>query len=196
MTARQSGPGDRPEARPSEAEALLFWRDVLTGSRFTPLPGWCAEAPPQDRVAERRTLLSLGTSAALLDLAGSSAVPLDALLVTAVARVLATVTGDATVVTGYLPHSDPGTDAEPLPCPVYAGEGTWRELLGEAAAARAAAERHRVVSSTGYGANSAVRKPCSTPSWSAGGRQGPPISPTTPRSPWASYRGETGSSWC
>ncbi|MFD7338128.1 amino acid adenylation domain-containing protein [Streptomyces violascens] len=146
MTARQSGSGDRPQARPSEAEALAFWRDVLTGSRFTPLPAWCAEAPARDRVAERRTLLSPGASAALLDRAGRSDVPLDALLITAAARVLAAVTGDATVVTGYLPDSEPGTDAEPLPCPVYVGEGTWQELLGEAAAARAAAERHGTVS--------------------------------------------------
>ncbi|MET9360253.1 amino acid adenylation domain-containing protein [Streptomyces sp. NPDC006632] len=148
MTARQSGPGERPEARPaaSEAEALAFWREVLTAGRFTPLPGWCADVPARDRIAARRTLLSPTASAALLGLAAGGAEPLETLLIAAAARVLATVTGDATVVTGYLPPGATGPGAEALPCPLGIGEGSWQRLFDAAAAARAAAEHHRGVS--------------------------------------------------
>ncbi|MGW3011266.1 non-ribosomal peptide synthetase [Streptomyces sp. NPDC001219] len=130
----------------SDGEAPAYWRSVLNGSRFTPVPRWCADAPPpEDRIAERRTVLPAGRSAALRELAGRAAVPLETLLLAACARVLAAVTGEPAVVLGYLPHSAPGMPTEPLPAPVHVGEGTWQELLGEAAVAQTAAERHRAV---------------------------------------------------
>ncbi|MEV5975397.1 amino acid adenylation domain-containing protein [Streptomyces sp. NPDC052114] len=149
MTARQSGSGERTERPALEEEAPAYWRGVLNGARHTPVPRWCAEAPPLDRIAERRTMLPAGRSAGLLDLAGRAGVGLETLLLAACSRVLAAVTGETAVVTGYLPPAAPeaatapGADAAPLPCPVHIDEGTWRDLLGAAAAAQAATERHR-----------------------------------------------------
>ncbi|MEU7582057.1 amino acid adenylation domain-containing protein [Streptomyces sp. NPDC041068] len=145
MTARQSGSGDRPQ-RPttSEGEALAYWRGVLNGSRFTPVPSWRTEVPPpKDRIAERRTVLPAGKSAALLALAARVDVRLETLLLAACARVIAAVTGEPAVVTGYVPPLTPDTDTAPLPCPVDVGDGTWQELLGAAAVAQTATERHR-----------------------------------------------------
>ncbi|MCX5385400.1 amino acid adenylation domain-containing protein [Streptomyces sp. NBC_00083] len=134
------------EAGATEAEATAFWQEVLSAGRHTPLPGWCADVPAEDRIATRRTLLSPTTSAALLGPATGGAEPLETLLIAAAARVLATVTGDPTVVTGYLPPGATDPVAHTLPCPLHLGDGTWRELVGTAAAVRSAAERHRSVS--------------------------------------------------
>ena len=52
-------------------------------------------------------------------------IPLGSLLLAAHAAVLAVLSGERDVVTGYVPA--PG--AGPLPCPLSAEPGTWRELL-------------------------------------------------------------------
>ncbi|MEU8028929.1 amino acid adenylation domain-containing protein [Streptomyces sp. NPDC049099] len=147
MTDRQDGPADQSvRSAASEEQAQAFWRAVLDGNHFTPLPQWCADERPQNRIGQRRTLLPPSTTAALLELARRTGVPLDALLIAACARVFASVTGDPTVVMGYLPEGTADTAAEPLPCPVHVGQGPWRELLAEAAVVRAAAEEHQTVS--------------------------------------------------
>ncbi len=114
-----------------------FWREVLmTGGRTT-LPRWTLDPVPG--VAEHETPVPRGLLTAVRELAGDLAVHPSALLLAAHARVLTALSGDREVLTGYVT----GPEDRTLPCRLDTGAGSWRELVREAAHARARLLAHR-----------------------------------------------------
>lgn len=101
-----------------------FWHGVLAaGSGFKPLPRWTAAAVAG--VAEYETPLPAGQATALRRLADELAVPLDCVLLAAHAKVLAALSGEQEVTTGYVAAAA----GRPLPCRLTTGAGSWRSLL-------------------------------------------------------------------
>ncbi|AWZ08029.1 MULTISPECIES: non-ribosomal peptide synthetase [unclassified Streptomyces] len=101
-----------------------FWHGVLAaGSGFTPLPRWTRV--PVAGVAEYETPVPAIQATALRRLAEDLAVPLDCVLLTAHAKVLAALSGEQEVTTGYVA----AVGGRPLPCRLTTGPGSWRTLL-------------------------------------------------------------------
>ncbi|MGW0394909.1 non-ribosomal peptide synthetase [Streptomyces sp. NPDC003042] len=101
-----------------------FWHGVLAaGSGFTPLPRWTRF--PVEGVAEYETPVPAGQATALRRLADDLAVPLNRVLLTAHAKVLAALSGEQEVTTGYVAAAG----RRPLPCRLTTGPGSWRNLL-------------------------------------------------------------------
>ena len=104
-----------------------FWHGVLTGGGFTPIPRWTQDPVPGVAVCEAavpRDLLP-----ALRQRAAEVGVPLSSVLLAAHARVLAALSGEPEVMTGYLA----GYRGVPLPCRLAtAPPGSWRAALLEA----------------------------------------------------------------
>ncbi|MGW7434500.1 non-ribosomal peptide synthetase [Streptomyces sp. NPDC054849] len=101
-----------------------FWHGVLTaGSGFTSLPRWTPV--PVAGVAEHETAVPAGQATALRRLAGDLAVPMNRVLLTAHAKVLAALSGEQEVTTGYVAVGG----GRPLPCRLTIGPGSWRSLL-------------------------------------------------------------------
>ena len=98
-----------------------YWRGVLLAGGFTPIPRWTLDPAPG--IAGYETAVPGDLVTALHRLAGELAVPLSSVLLAAHAKVLAALSGEDEVVTGYAP------DGEPLPCRLTAGPGSWRALL-------------------------------------------------------------------
>ncbi|HYA52752.1 MAG TPA: amino acid adenylation domain-containing protein, partial [Streptosporangiaceae bacterium] len=98
-----------------------YWRGVLLAGGFTPIPRWTLDPVPG--IAGYETAVPRDLVAALRRLAGELAVPLSSVLLAAHAKVLAALSGEDEVVTGYAPAG------EPLPCRLMVGPGSWRELL-------------------------------------------------------------------
>ena len=103
-----------------------FWHGVLTGGGFTPIPRWTLDPVPGVAVCEAavpRDLLP-----ALRQRAAELGVPLSSVLLAAHATVMAALSGEPEVVTGYLA----GIRGVPLPCRLAAAPGSWRTVLLEA----------------------------------------------------------------
>lgn len=101
-----------------------FWHGVLAaGSGFTPLPRWTRV--PVAGVAEYETPVPAGQTTALRRLADDLGVPLNCVLLTAHAKVLAALSGEQEVTTGYVA----AVGRRPLPCRLTTGPGSWRTLL-------------------------------------------------------------------
>ncbi|MEU8780924.1 amino acid adenylation domain-containing protein [Streptomyces sp. NPDC048637] len=115
----------------------VFWQRVLGGG-YTPLPRW--SRIPAAPSAVRRTAIPAGTADALHLLAERQGLSPDTLLLTAYVRVLAAVTGDSSVVTGYLPEE--GQEKSPLPLWAALSEGSWAELVTAVAELAAGTRRH------------------------------------------------------
>ena len=115
----------------SLAEAFVdsdreFWHGVLTGGGFTPIPRWTRDPVPGVAVCEApvpRDLLP-----ALRQRAAELGVPLSSVLLAAHATVLAALSGESEVVTGYLA----GIRGVPLPCRLETAPGSWRAMLRQA----------------------------------------------------------------
>ncbi|MGW9024147.1 non-ribosomal peptide synthetase [Streptomyces sp. NPDC055722] len=104
-----------------------FWSGVLTAGGFTAVPRWVAE--PVAGVAEYEAPVPDDVAAAVRDLARHLQVPLSAVLLAAHAKVLAALSGERDVVTGY--HVA-GTGPGPLPCRLTVPSGSWRLLVSSA----------------------------------------------------------------
>ena len=103
-----------------------FWHGVLTGGGFTPIPRWTLDPVPGVAVCEvavPRDLLP-----ALRQRAAGLRVPLSSVLLAAHATVLAALSGESEVVTGYLA----GIRGVPLPCRLETASGSWRAMLHQA----------------------------------------------------------------
>ncbi|MFI8951529.1 amino acid adenylation domain-containing protein [Streptomyces sp. NPDC053750] len=101
-----------------------FWHGVLTSSGGrTPLPRWTRR--PVAGLAEHHTQIPAGHARALHRLAADLDVPLSSVLLAAHAKVLAALTGEREVTTGYLAAGS----GPPLPCRLTTAAGTWRALL-------------------------------------------------------------------
>ena len=113
-----------------------YWRGVLAAGGFTAVPRWTQT--PEPGVAE---YLAPIPDDVWDTLAVELAVPLGTALLAAHAAVLAALSGETEVTTGYL--ADP--DAGPLPCRLTTRPHTWRELLAQAERAEAELLAHRHV---------------------------------------------------
>jgi amino acid adenylation domain-containing protein len=98
-----------------------YWRGVLLAGGFTPIPRWTLDSAPG--IADYETAVPGELVTAVHRLAGDLAVPLSSVLLAAHAKVLAALSGEDQVVTGY------AASGEPLPCRLAVGPGSWRDLL-------------------------------------------------------------------
>ncbi|MFI5688106.1 amino acid adenylation domain-containing protein [Streptomyces sp. NPDC051636] len=108
-----------------------FWRSVLTRGGVTTIPRWSLTA--ESGVAAHETEIPEEVMTAAHRLADDMAVPISSVLLTAHAKVLAALTGEHEVTTGYL--AQPGD--RPLPCTLTTNPPSWKELAGEARRAEA-----------------------------------------------------------
>jgi amino acid adenylation domain-containing protein len=100
-----------------------FWRGVLLAGGFTAIPRWTLDPVPG--IARHEATIPGDLVAALRRRSAELGVPLGSVLLAAHAKVLATLSGEADVVTGYI--AAPG--ARPLPCRLLTGPGSWRTFL-------------------------------------------------------------------
>ena len=100
-----------------------FWRDTLLAGGFTAIPRWTLD--PVAGVAVYEEVIGPDLVAALRERAAELAVPLSSVLLAAHAKVLAALSGEAEVVTGYLA----APRCRPLPCRLTVGPGSWRTVL-------------------------------------------------------------------
>ena len=115
----------------SLAEAFVdsdreFWHGVLTGGGFTPIPRWTLDPVPGVAVCEAAVPGDL--LPALRQRAAELGVPFSSVLLAAHATVLAALSGESEVVTGYLA----GIRSVPLPCRLETAPGSWRAVLLQA----------------------------------------------------------------
>ncbi|MER7482638.1 amino acid adenylation domain-containing protein [Streptomyces sp. NPDC126510] len=100
-----------------------FWRRVLTAGGVTTVPRWTAD--PVTGVAEHDAMLPEDLLAVLSRLADDLAVPLGSVLLAAHAKVLAALSGEHEVTTGYVAVAGSG----PLPCRLTTEAPSWRTLV-------------------------------------------------------------------
>src|SRR4051812_35934372 len=87
-----------------------YWRGVLAAGGLTAVPRWAVN--PAAGVAEREEVISDDLVARLRRLADEMSLSLASVLLAAHAKVLATLSGEMQVVTGYVPVEG----GPPLPC--------------------------------------------------------------------------------
>ena len=100
-----------------------FWRGVFVAGGFTAIPRWTRD--PVAGVAVRDAAIPADLMAAARQLADELDVPLRSMLLAVHAKVLAALSGERHVVTGYVGGTGPG----PLPCRLTTEAQSWRELL-------------------------------------------------------------------
>jgi amino acid adenylation domain-containing protein len=100
-----------------------FWRGALLAGGFTAIPRWTHDPVPG--IAERRARIPDDVAGPLHRLADELAVPFSSVLLTAHAKVLAALSGEREVTTGYL--AVPG--GQPLPCRLTTEPHSWRTVL-------------------------------------------------------------------
>ncbi|MGH3907909.1 MAG: non-ribosomal peptide synthetase [Pseudonocardiaceae bacterium] len=103
-----------------------FWRGVLVAGGFTVIPRWTVDPVPG--VAEHEAAISDDLVAALRRLADELAVPLRSMLLAAHAKVLAALSGEREVATGYVAVRG-GRPGQTLPCLLSTRPDSWRTLL-------------------------------------------------------------------
>ncbi|MGH3931141.1 MAG: AMP-binding protein, partial [Pseudonocardiaceae bacterium] len=103
-----------------------FWRGVLIAGGWTPIPRWTLNPVPG--VVEHEAKIPDDLVAALRRLADGLGMSLRSVLLAAYAKVLAALSGERAVVTGYVAveGSRPG---QTLPCLLTIEPGSWRTLL-------------------------------------------------------------------
>jgi amino acid adenylation domain-containing protein len=114
-----------------------FWRTVLADGGLTAIPRWTLHPVPG--VAVHEVPVPEDHLASARRLAGGLGVTVDAVLLAAHARVLAALSGESEVVTGYVP----GDDGRPLPCRLTTGPTTWRALALDAQRIASGVWEHR-----------------------------------------------------
>jgi amino acid adenylation domain-containing protein len=114
-----------------------FWSRVLTAGGVTTVPRWAPEPVPG--AAEQETPVPDDVADAVRTLVRRWDVPVSALLLAAHAKVLAALSGEREVVTGYTT----GVRGEPLPCRLAVPPESWRALVTAAERAEADVLAHR-----------------------------------------------------
>ncbi|AZQ40774.1 amino acid adenylation domain-containing protein [Streptomyces cyaneochromogenes] len=100
-----------------------FWRGVLAVGGVTTVPRWTLD--PVTGVAEHEATLPEDLMGELSRLADELAVPLRSVLLAAHAKVLAALSGEQEVTTGYVA----GSAGRPLPCRLTVDPDSWRTLV-------------------------------------------------------------------
>jgi amino acid adenylation domain-containing protein len=103
-----------------------FWRAMLVAGGFTAIPRWTLA--PAEGVAQHETTIPVDLAAALRRMAQELRVPVSSMLLAAHARVLAALSGEREVVTGYVAVAG----SHPLPCRLTTEPESWRTLLLDA----------------------------------------------------------------
>ena len=106
-------------------EARRYWRDVLLAGGSTSIPRWTRD--PVVGVAEHTATIDGGVVDALRSLADELDLPLSTVLLAAHVKVLAVLSGEREVATGYV-----APDGRPLPCRCSVEADSWRALLADA----------------------------------------------------------------
>ncbi|MEU0397036.1 amino acid adenylation domain-containing protein [Streptomyces sp. NPDC006208] len=109
----------QPRRRETDRE---YWRGVLKAGGFTPAPRFTPH--PVTGVGQYETPAPDHTVTGLLRLAGELAVPLSSVLLAAHAKVIAALSGEQEITTGYT--TEGGTL---LPCRLTTAPASWRQLL-------------------------------------------------------------------
>src|SRR5436305_12754217 len=97
-----------------------YWRGVLLAGGSTAIPRWAVN--PAVGVAEHEEIIAADLMATLRRLADEMSITLGSVLLTAHARVLAALSGETGVLTGYVA----GAGGQPLPCPLTTKPESWR----------------------------------------------------------------------
>ena len=113
-----------------------FWRAVLLAGGATAIPRWTLDPAPG--VAEHVATLDDDLAAAVRRLAEGLELPLHSVALAAHAKVLAALSGEQDVVTGYV-----GPGGRPLPCPLTTEARCWRSLLQDTAWVESDLLQHR-----------------------------------------------------
>ncbi|MFB7558918.1 non-ribosomal peptide synthetase [Streptomyces brevispora] len=100
-----------------------FWRAVLVAGGFTEIPRWTLN--PVKGIGQHEAPVPDDVVAALDRLAKDLAVPLDSVLLAAHAKVLAVLSGEREIATGYVTVEG----GRPLPCRLTTEPDSWRTLL-------------------------------------------------------------------
>ncbi|MFB7131612.1 amino acid adenylation domain-containing protein [Streptomyces sp. NPDC056237] len=103
-----------------------FWRDVLVAGGSTEIPRWTLN--PEKGIGEHEVPIPDDVVAALGRLAEDLAVPLDSVLLAAHSKVLAALSGEHEVATGYVTAEG----GRPLLCRLTTEPDSWRTLLVDA----------------------------------------------------------------
>ncbi|MHA5047140.1 non-ribosomal peptide synthetase [Streptomyces sp. SD15] len=114
-----------------------FWSGVLAAGGSTPVPRWVRE--PVAGVAVHQTVVPGDVFEAVRGLAVELGVPVSAVLLAAHAKVLAALSGEQEVTTGYVAAPVDG----PLPCRLSVAPGSWRQLVLSACGVEAELLAHR-----------------------------------------------------
>ena len=114
-----------------------FWHGVLLQCGFTAIPRWSRDPAPG--VGEQRAPVPADLTISLRRLADEFAVPLSSVLLAAHAKVLAALSGEHEVTTGYVAS----VGGSPLPCPLTTGSGSWRSLVQDARRAESQLWHHK-----------------------------------------------------
>ncbi|MGW0631824.1 non-ribosomal peptide synthetase [Streptomyces sp. NPDC002758] len=99
-----------------------YWRGVLTAGGFTPAPRWTLH--PVTGMGQYESQVPDDTVTGLRRLADELAMPLGSLLLAAHAKVLAALSAEQEITTGYVTEG-----GRPLPCRLSTVPASWRELL-------------------------------------------------------------------
>ncbi|CAM5597877.1 non-ribosomal peptide synthetase [Streptomyces aurantiogriseus] len=102
-----------------------FWRGVLAAGGSTTIPRWTLH--PMTGVDEHEAAVPDDVMDALRRLAEDLGMPLDSVLLAAHAKVLAALSGEHDVTTGYVAEEG----GSPLPCRLTTAPPSWRALLVE-----------------------------------------------------------------
>ncbi|MFG2093395.1 amino acid adenylation domain-containing protein [Streptomyces sp. NPDC048612] len=127
------------------ADGTARRRGAVTDGAFTRVPRWTRVPAPGTAVHE--TVLPERLLTALHRLAGTLRMPLSSVLLAAHAKVLAVLSGDREVTTGYLA----GPGGPPLPCRLSTAARSWRDLLRDTRRAEVALLEHRRFPADGDG---------------------------------------------
>ena len=100
-----------------------FWRGALVAGGFTAIPRWTFD--PETGIAEHEAKIPDDLIAALRRLADELAVPASSVLLAAHAKVLAALSGEREVATGYVGLQG----GQPLLCRLTTEPDSWRTLL-------------------------------------------------------------------
>ncbi|MER5219567.1 non-ribosomal peptide synthetase [Streptomyces flaveus] len=100
-----------------------FWRGVLVAGGSTTIPRWTLR--PMTGVDEHEATIPDDVMGALRRLAEELTMPLDSVLLAAHAKVLAALSGEHDVTTGYVAEEG----GRPLPCRLTTAPESWRALL-------------------------------------------------------------------
>jgi amino acid adenylation domain-containing protein len=114
-----------------------FWRAVLLAGGATAIPRWTLDPAPG--VGEHVATLDDDLAAAVRWLADGLELPLHSMALAAHAKVLAALSGEQDVVTGYTA----GPGGRPLPCPLTTEARSWRSLLQDTARVESDLLQHR-----------------------------------------------------